>query len=488
MDNLIQGIKAGFSLFYISTYEPNSAIEEALKAIDPLKESQFVSTVTIWDFAENPDPQVVIDLLNGETNSIVIAKNFHWFLKDFSGDIPENGKPFVQYFLNNIESFSTVENRKTFIIVSSDSIEKALPNCLLPHFRYIEHSLPDKDEIKKLWEDFKEGEKGNPNWKPPKNDQLVIDYSKGLTKTAIINAFSLATIKGKGKIDPLDIAYLRAEEIEKTPGVKIGKFGKDFSSLQGYDILKSFVKSTISSSLSKGVMLLGPPGTGKTHFAECLGNETGLLTIVGEMAELMGEGLVGQAENSMKRFIDVIKANSPCILFIDEIERGLSGAGKNMSDGGTTARSMGQFLKFLSNEDERKGVYVIATCNDISSLAPEWTRAERWDGVFFIDLPNESEKDAILNYYHNEVYKLKAKKGTAINMVGWSGAEIKTCCRLAKMMKKGVSETSKFVIPIAKTKKTEIEALRTWASNGNCLIASAVMEKENKKVRRKINY
>jgi len=162
-----------------------------------------------------------------------------------------------------------------------------------------------------------------------------------------------------------------------------------------------------------------------------------------------------------------------------ELEKGLAGVGGGQSgDGGTTKRSMAQFLKFLS--DRPKGVYVVATCNDITSLPPEWVRPGRWDSApFFIDIPNDEEKADILKYYQAK-YNVK---GTP-NMEGWSGAEIEACCRIAAMMKTDCKGAEKFVVPVSKTMKNEIDSLRKW-SEGKTLKASEIKTKD---VKRGINF
>jgi len=143
-----------------------------------------------------------------------------------------------------------------------------------------------------------------------------------------------------------------------------------------------------------------------------------------------------------------------------EIEKGLAGVGANqVGDGGTTKRSMAQFLKFLS-DSRPPGVYVIATCNNISSLPPEWVRAERWDAApFFVDLPSNQEAKAILDFYRKKF----GVKGNPKDMKGWSGAEISSVCRIAAMMGTDISKAEDFIIPVSSTMKSEIDALRKWS-------------------------
>jgi SpoVK/Ycf46/Vps4 family AAA+-type ATPase len=263
--------------------------------------------------------------------------------------------------------------------------------------------------------------------------------------------------------------------------LSIGKY--DVPEPLGMDQIKKFVKLTLMSKkgrqMAKGILLLGPPGTGKTHFAKWVGGLCGLKVIVAELAQIFGS-LVGETEQNMKRFIEVVSANAPCVLLIDEIEKGLAGMGKrgtgSSGDGGVTERAMGQFLKFLS-DDRPEGVYIIATCNNIDKLPPEWVRAERWDTApFFIDIPNEDEQLQILDYYRG-VYEVK---GEPTNMDGWSGAEIQSVCRIAAMMEREVPDAERFVIPVSKTMAEDIKSLRSWAKN-RCIKATMEVNAVKKK-------
>jgi SpoVK/Ycf46/Vps4 family AAA+-type ATPase len=213
-----------------------------------------------------------------------------------------------------------------------------------------------------------------------------------------------------------------------------------------------------------------------------LSNETGLPMLELECAELFG-GLVGESEKLMKKALDIIKANAPCIILVDEIEKALAGVGgSGANDGGTTKRSMAQLLKFLGSDKEREGVYVIATCNDISSLPPEWVRPGRWDAApFFIDLPNSDEQEEIMKFYQKK-YSVNSKP----DMTGWSGAEIECCCRIAAMMKTDTGEAAKFIVPVSRTMRAEIEGLRKWAED-RTIKATVLTETKPAAAKRTIN-
>lgn len=467
MKNLISAIKAGYPYFYAQSFEMSRSIEIITKEVEEYGKLQ----TKIWNFGETPDPMEVIQILDS-TSSVLIAKNFNWFLKDEYNVI---NKDIVSFLQNNVERFSSFENRNILIIISNESFSKAIPECLQKDFFSLEFNYPDEKEIREILEKILEDVNGNSNFIFPTEEEKIkiINSSKGLTKRELINGYSFAIVKDRGRILPETITEIQAKEVKKTAGLKIGRYTDSFDSLKGYDNLKEFCMSTINSDLAKGIMLLGPPGCGKTQFCKCLGAETKIKVIEMEMAELFGS-LVGESERLMKDALEIISANAPCILFIDEIEKGLAGVNSTQTgDGGTTKRSMGQFLKFLS-DSRPKGIYVIATCNNISSLPPEWIRAERWDcAPFFIDLPSEEEQDAILDHY-KKVYNVKGNPKT---MEGWSGAEIKACCRIASMMGKSLNEVEKFIIPISKTMAQEIDQLRKWSA-GKTIPASVLKEKK----------
>src|SRR5262245_47756630 len=140
---------------------------------------------------------------------------------------------------------------------------------------------------------------------------------------------------------------------------------------------------------------LGVPGTGKSCFARALGNEMGRPTLLLDVGALYGS-LVGATEQNVRQALRLIDAMAPCVAFLDEIEKALAGAG-GTGDSGVATRLFGTLLTYLS--DHESDVFVIASSNDISKLPPEFARAERWDAVYFLDLPTTTEKDAIWTQY-----------------------------------------------------------------------------------------
>src|SRR5208282_3762528 len=106
----------------------------------------------------------------------------------------------------------------------------------------------------------------------------------------------------------------------------------------------------------------GVSGTGKSAFAKALGNETGRPTLLLDIGALMGS-LVGQSEANLRQALRIADAMSPCILFADELEKGLSGVGSS-GDSGVSTRLFGNLLTWLADHDS--DVFFTGTCNDIS--------------------------------------------------------------------------------------------------------------------------
>jgi SpoVK/Ycf46/Vps4 family AAA+-type ATPase len=160
---------------------------------------------------------------------------------------------------------------------------------------------------------------------------------------------------------------------------------------------------------------------------------------------------------------------APCILFCDEIEKALSGvASSGQTDSGVSARMFGTLLSWMN--DHTSDVYLIATCNDIGKLPPEFSRAERFDAVVFLDLPGRDEQQAIWDLYLDMFEQDRGQ--TLPDDASWTGAEVRACCRLAALLDIPLMAAAQHVVPVAVTAAESVERLRDWAS-GRCLSADA---------------
>lgn len=241
---------------------------------------------------------------------------------------------------------------------------------------------------------------------------------------------------------------------------------------------------------ARGVLLVGVPGTGKSLTAKAIaGGKMPLLRL--DVGALMGS-LVGQSESNMRNALKVAEAISPCVLWLDEIEKGLGGVSGGESDGGTTKRVFGTFLTWMAEKTAM--VYVIATANDIRALPAELFRAGRFDDIFFVDLPNYQDRMQILGVHLHKrgrtAENIKADHLKEIIKVTWgmTGAEIEKTVTGAieraffegrDLTGNDLIEAAKKVIPISKTMKDQIATLRSWAQT-RAQVAGDPLEAEPK--------
>lgn len=472
-------LRAGYTYFYIQTYEMNRSIENVKFEINKIEKGDW--KVKTFDFESlNSDPNSIIEILKEEPPyTAVIVKNLNWFLESTNGEM---NYPLVQFLQNNFDEFSSRDNRKALIIISDTSFAKAVPPCLCKDFMPIGFSLPNKDEIKEVLDSIIDVAKESDKFKIPTEDEKndIVESALGLTKRGVSNALAYSIVENSGKINPITVASIRAAEVNETSGLTVGSY--NMGDILGYENAKDYIKKAINNPESRGVLLLGPPGVGKTHLAKWASTISSKLMIEFELAGVQGQGLYGQAENAMATALDVIRSIGNCVLFIDEIEKAIPSKASTNDTTGT--RSFSQLLKFLS-DSRPDGCFVIATCNDISRLPPEWVRSERFDVIFFADLPTEVEKETIFQHYLKQ-YEVNQGMFQIDMMEDWTGAEIKTACRLAKVMGCDVSEASSFVIPIAKTMKDDIDFLRKWSKGRSVPATRNTIKKSIKRIKRDV--
>jgi SpoVK/Ycf46/Vps4 family AAA+-type ATPase len=242
-----------------------------------------------------------------------------------------------------------------------------------------------------------------------------------------------------------------------------------YESLGGLDALKSFCKRALTRSnervRARGVMLLSPPGCGKSQICKALGNETGRPVILLNVGSLMGS-LVGQTEQRTRQALQIIDAMGKSVVLLDEVDKAFGGGTSGSGDSGVSSRLFGTFLTWL--QERKSDSFVVCTANDVEKLPPEFARAESFDSVFFVDLPAAQQRALIWDQYIGE-YDLDAAQAKPKDDL-WTGAEIKACCRLSALLDVPLKQAAQNVVPVAVTASESIANLRKWAS-GRCIDA-----------------
>jgi ATP-dependent 26S proteasome regulatory subunit len=356
------------------------------------------------------------------------------------------------------------KQQRTFLIVLSATLQ--IPVELEKLFMVLDHPLPDRDQLERI---ARELTSDSPEELPQgDNLQRVLDAAAGLTRYESEGAFALSLTRHNA-IVPQVLWDLKAQALRKNNLLALHRGQENYASLGGLDNLKEFCRRALRPGRQvkpRGILLLGVPGSGKSCFAKSLGNETGRPTLLLDVGSLLGS-LVGQSEANLRQALKIADAMAPCVLFCDEVEKALSGVGSN-GDSGVSTRLFGHLLTWLS--DHETDVFVVATANDISRLPPEFSRAERFDGCFFVDLPDAREKDSIWAMYRRQ-FAIPDNQARPDDS-SWTGAEIRSCCRLAALLDVPLTQAALNVVPVAVTASEQVEKLRTWAS-GRCLSSSA---------------
>jgi hypothetical protein len=469
-DRLSELINACFTGLWVQSCEHEDALTEIAEMCR--REDWHLAT---WDVADGlqvsgqangqtvdagaSDPLAAIRALNAlatpNGSALLVLVNFHKFL---------NSPEIIQAVAKQILAG---KHNRTFLVILSPLVQ--IPPELEKQILVVDHELPTREQVKNIFSSICSGD-SEAEFPVGNERESILDAAAGLTRYEAEGAASLSLVR-HGRIAAEAIWELKSQMLKKSGLLSLHRGEESFSGLGGLDAMKSFCLRAMRCQghrdplrLPRGVLLLGVPGSGKSAFAKALGHETNRPTLVLDIGSLMGS-LVGQTEQNIRQALKIADAMAPCILFLDEVEKALSGA-SGSGDSGVSARLFGTFLTWLNDHDS--SVFVVATCNNINSLPPEFARAERFDGVFFLDLPGDPQKKAIWKLYL-EMFGLDVNQDRP-NDSDWTGAEIRSCCRLAALLDVPLTAASQNVVPVAVTAAESINRLRDWAS-GRCLNA-----------------
>ena len=317
---------------------------------------------------------------------------------------------------------------------------------------------------------------------PTELRQIVQDLS-GLSMNEAERALQRAAM-ADGRVDVDDLPRIRATKAEilsqegileliESPGITLEDVG-------GLDTLKNwlevrrrvFVEPHRAPHLDvpRGLLLTGVPGCGKSLVAKATASSWQLPLVLLDPARMYGK-YVGESEQRLDETLRVVDTLSPAILWIDEVEKGFSSAGEG--DGGVSARVLGTFLRWLQERDSR--VFLIATSNDVRSLPPELLRRGRLDEIFFVDVPSDEERHAILAFHLSMRGQDPATfdlRRLADASDGFSGAELETAIVAAlyqtfasdiELTTDQILREIRHTVPLTVTRSEEMNALRAWA-------------------------
>ena len=322
--------------------------------------------------------------------------------------------------------------------------------------------------------------------------ERLAQAARGLTAAEAENAFARAMVDdGHLADDDVDLVWQEKKQIVAKSGVlEVVTSTVKLEDVGGLGNLKTWLTKRNGSWLAqaheyglpapKGVLITGVPGCGKSLTAKATASAWSLPLVRLDIGRVFG-GLVGASEQNMRTALRTAEAIAPCVLWIDEIEKGFASGASGSGDSGTSARVFGTFLTWM--QEKTASVFVLATANAIGLLPPEMLRKGRFDEVFFIDLPTAVERTVIFRLH----LTARLKAGPALGDLavddelvgrlvehteGFSGAEIEqaviSACFDAFAGRRPLTEADlikeiESTVPLSVTQAEQIAALRAWA-------------------------
>ncbi len=475
-------IRSHYPIICIETVEEQRAEEVVARVTEELYLPLFVWSAT-HGLHRKGEKQAVyqtlapLDALNFIESSTLDGI---YLFKDLHHDLTE---PLIARKLRDLcREFRT---RERSIILTAPSF--TFPPELSREIARYELALPGREELKKLVREVIgkivteekiavhiEGKDGN----------TLINNLSGLTLSEAERTLYRVILQD-GKLDADDLPSILAAKKEKIAQSGVLEFyprEETLSTVGGMTHLKQWLavrKGAFSEKAAhfgltppKGILLLGVQGCGKSLMAKAVAREWELPLLKLDAARLYNKYL-GETEKNLQIAIRLAESMAPAVLWIDEIEKALAGAGAENGDGGVATRILGTLLSWL--QEKKAPVFVVATSNDISKLPPELLRKGRLDEIFFVDLPSQVDREAILRVHlkkkdrNPEDYDLPALVEAS---EGFSGAEIEQAvisALYAAFSGQGVLTTETILkemqntYPLSIVMKEKIDSLREWA-------------------------
>ncbi|MGB0560633.1 MAG: AAA family ATPase [Spirulinaceae cyanobacterium] len=478
-------LRACYPLLYIATPE-----EERLEAeVRRLAEPGNRRGVYVWDFVEgyqdNPNNAGVgrrnplqalefIEKLPSNTAGVFLLRDFQRFLDDIS----------IARKLRNLAR-SLKAQPKNILIVAPDLI---IPSELAEVITVVDFPLPTPAELRQEIQRLLA--------QSPLVPELLAELvraAQGLSLERVRRVLTRA-IAQHGSIQAEDVELVLTEKQQSIRQTQILDFyptQAQISDIGGLDNLKDWLirrggafsdrAREYGLPYPRGLLLVGIQGTGKSLTAKAIAHHWHLPLLRLDVGRLFSS-LVGESESRTRQMVNLAEALAPCVLWIDEIDKAFGGM-ESQGDSGTTSRVFGTFITWLA--EKTSPVFVVATANNIQRLPPEMLRKGRFDEIFFVGLPSQTEREAI---FHVHLSRLRPQtlrnydlKRLAYETPDFSGAEIEQT--LIEAMHIGFSQNRDFttddvlsaasqIIPLARTAQEQIQFLQDWAASGKARLAS----------------
>ncbi len=378
-------------------------------------------------------------------------------------------------------------NRRT-VVITAPSID--IPPELASLVEYLDLPLPNTERLRQIIEDtFKR--LASTYTLTLKLDASGVDAMannlRGLTEEEAERAVSQALVTRYGLCPEsvTDILQAKKELLRHSGMLEFIEVTENMASIGGLENLKRWLAERRGAwedrgrefglESPKGMIILGVQGCGKSLCARAVAGEWNLPLVKFDTAAIYDK-YIGETEKRIRKVFQVAESLAPCVLWIDELEKIFAGSGPDSAsaDAGVSARLLGAFLSWM--QEKQTPVFVAATCNNVTVLPPELIRKGRFDELFFVDLPNHSERAQIF------AIQLRRRKrnpddfdlnSVAASAQGFSGAEIDALVQTAmyaafsrntEVTTHMLLDAVKGTVPLSTTRAEDVAALRDWAA------------------------
>lgn len=510
--NIIDYLKARYAILVIESFEEERIILELQQIANSISHNLFVWNSTfgvsyngevINDKAV--DLKAAIDFCENKAKEKG-SKNIFVFC-DAHNYLMTNSNPVYRRRLKDFAFNIRNKGYSSNCILISPAFE--MNNDLQKEVTIIDFPLPSREEVKNIITGFVAAVKNNPKVTVEMDNATIekfVDAAVGLTKLEIENCLyrSLVSDLRLNSNDIKDLLNEKKQIIRKTGILEYIDSKLNLADVGGLETLKKWLglrsscfeiqAKNFGIKPPKGVLLTGVPGCGKSLTAKCVATAWNMPLLRLDMGKIF-QGVVGSSESNMRLALKTAEAISPSILWIDEIEKGLSGSNGG-GDGGTSTRVFGTLLTWM--QEKTSPVFVFATANNINGLPPELLRKGRFDEIFFVDFPSADERKKILSIHIKKLGR-DLNKFDLDQLATWSGEEkfgkdvvlagaeleawvsdalVESYSRViagntfADLEMRDFETTINRMVPMAQMRKEEFVQLRRWA-NENAISASA---------------
>jgi SpoVK/Ycf46/Vps4 family AAA+-type ATPase len=488
-------IQAQYPLIYLVTAEEDRA-EKEIAAIAQMRQQPrklYVWTLThgMVEYGQvrttqhnTISPEAAIEWTTRQKDpAIFVFKDLHPF---------KDSAAVTRWLRDAIASFQGTQK----VIILMSPIQQ-VPIELEKEVVVLDFALPDLPALDKVLTQQLDQARQNRLTAPGR--EKLLKASLGLTKDEAEKVYRKAYVK-RGKIteDEVDIVLSEKKQLIRRNGIlEFIEEDETIDSVGGLDELKgwlvqrsgAFTERARAYGLPqpKGMLILGVPGCGKSLIAKTTSRLWGLPLLRLDMGRVYDGSMVGRSEANLRGALKTAESISPAILFIDELDKAFAGTtGSADSDGGTSSRIFGSFLTWM--QEKTSPIFVMATANRVEKLPGEFLRKGRFDEIFFVDLPTQSEREAVFKI-HLSKRKRDLERFDLLQLSkvadGFSGAEIEQALIAAmydafaqdrEFTQLDIIAAIKATLPLSRTMTEQVTALRDWARQRARPAAASVAE------------